>query len=223
MPLHWSATSGTVTSIIGMVCSIVAIVVNDWNISQIGDAKVTAGLWRICTVDVPFVPDGCDGILDPSAAVFSARTFAVLMVITAVVEVIFSILVYTLLRNAFMMFVAVLVPAGPVALGVLVSLSWAAGAAGTVGGSDRMRYGIGFGVQILSWLFFGLASAQYFWAYLKKQQEPAGDRRAGAGWTANNNRRRRRRKSKRGKKAAGASASGNLRRRSTAGRAVSGL
>lgn len=226
MPLHWSATAGAVTSLISMACSLVALVLDNWNISQIGDAKVTAGLWRVCTVDVPFVDNGCDSILQPSAAVFSARTFAVLMVIAAIVEVVFSALVYALFRNAFMMFIAVLVPAGPVALGVLTSLSWAAAAAPVVANSGRMRYGAGFGILILSWLGFGLASALYFWAYLKKQQEPAGDRRAGAGWTANKNRRRRRRRSGRQKSAGSgqaANASGGLRRRSTAGRAVSGL
>jgi len=220
MPLHWSATSGTITSIFATSFALIALVVNDWNISQIGDAKVTAGLWRVCTVDFPFVANGCDPILQPSAAVFSARTFTVLMVITAIVQVVFSVLVYTLLRNAFMMFVNVLVPGAPIAFGVLASLSWIASAASIVSQSDRMRYGAGFAMLIIAWLGFGIASGQYFFAYLKKQQEPAGDRRAGAGWTANNNRRRRRRKSKRtaGK---GANSSGStLRRRSTAGRAV---
>ncbi len=105
------------------------LVLPAWTTSSVGDAVVESGLWAVCSRNVPFITDQCDGIIEPSSSVMVARWLSILQCVVGFAAILLSVTTVTVLPYSVMLFVTLVVTLGAAALGVLAVISFGEAAA----------------------------------------------------------------------------------------------
>lgn len=109
--------------------TITGLVLPAWTTSSVGDAVVESGLWAVCSRNVPFITDQCDGIIEPSSSVMVARWLSILQCVVGFAAILLSVTTVTVLPYSVMLFVTLVVTLGAAALGVLAVISFGEAAA----------------------------------------------------------------------------------------------
>jgi hypothetical protein len=89
--------------------AITGVAVPGWVQSTVGDATVYSGLWVVCSSNVPFLTDGCDGIIEPASNVMGARVGGILSCVLGLFSIISSALTIVVFPYSIMLFLSLLV------------------------------------------------------------------------------------------------------------------
>ena len=155
-----------------------------WTTSVVGDAFVSSGLWLVCTENVPYIVDGCDGVLEPSSTLLAARFLAVGECVIGFGAIVMATVTVIVLPYSIMLLLSALVTALALALGVLTVVVYMSSAHPVVLSSDQTRYAGGFLVLNAGWVLFLLALALMLHAYTVKRREAAPAKINRKGWAA---------------------------------------
>ncbi|KAA0159175.1 hypothetical protein FNF28_05969 [Cafeteria roenbergensis] len=184
MAVASTATYGGVVSACATALTTTGLVLPAWTTSSVGDAVVESGLWAVCSRNVPFITDQCDGIIEPSSSVMVARWLSILQCVVGFAAILLSVTTVTVLPYSVMLFVTLVVTLGAAALGVLAVISFASTAHPVVLASTMTQYGPAFLTFNAGWVCFLFGAALGIHAYVLKRREavPASINRKG--WAA---------------------------------------
>ena len=116
--------AGAALSATGTALAIMGVALPSWTASTIGDASVTAGLFAVCSVNVPFLDDGCDGILEPSLLLIGARALSIAQCVIGFFAVLSGALTVILLPNSTMLLTTLIITLIGLATGVLAVIAF---------------------------------------------------------------------------------------------------
>ena len=116
--------AGGAFSIGATALAITGVAIPSWTASTVGDATVTAGLWAVCSVSVPFIDDMCDGIIEPSPSLIGARFLSVLQCVVGFLTICWAALTVILLPYSAMLFVTLLFTIASAVLGVFAVITF---------------------------------------------------------------------------------------------------
>lgn len=85
---------------------------------------MTAGLFSICSINVPFLLDGCDGILEPSTSLIGVRVLSILQCVIGFFAVLSGVLTVVLLPGSGMLLTTLIVTLIGLACGVLAVIAF---------------------------------------------------------------------------------------------------